>query len=454
VSENRFLQSFSALLASAILVCGTHLLLIASQPAFEPQPAEVELPVSAPSLAPASENSVEITTESASEAPLDRQAAPETTAPEPVRAPSSREITASLPQSLPTPTAPFVGDQTSLGADDAAPTGPATSEAAPDTASAETTSAEPQLPANASVPEQHAVAEIAEEQQHAVSPPVEEQHASTTPSDIASHAPAAQQASVETVAAPTSEPITRAGADDNASAAIVAAAEVAASPSPAGADDNASAAIVAAAEVAASPSPMDEAKSPALTASVDSAMPQAIASAAAVAAAQPAPNLTAAVASQSPQSESVPLPTPKPTPVADGKTAKPAPKPQAPAAEPEDQAATEQKPRWAAMALAPADKDTVAKPKLSPKRTESAGGYNSKIWSALARHKPKTGKSGSASVTFAIGPGGGLKSVRVSGSSGDSQLDQMALATVRNAAPFPPPPNPASASYTIRIYFR
>ena len=154
---------------------------------------------------------------------------------------------------------------------------------------------------------------------------------------------------------------------------------------------------------------MDEAKSPALTASVDSVMPQAIASAAAVAAAQPAPKPTAAVASQSAQSESVPLPTPKPTPVADAKTAKPAPKPQAPAAEPEDQAATEQKPRWAAMALAPADKDTVAKPKLSPKRTESAGGYNAKIWSALARHKPKTGKSGSASVTFAIGPGGGLE---------------------------------------------
>ena len=106
------------------------------------------------------------------------------------------------------------------------------------------------------------------------------------------------------------------------------------------------------------------------------------------------------------------------------------------------------------MALAPADKDTVAKPKLSPKHTESAGGYNAKIWSALARHKPKTSKSGSASVTFAIGPGGGLKFARVSGSSGDSQLDQMALATVRNAAPFPPPPDPASASYTIRIYFR
>ena len=57
-------------------------------------------------------------------------------------------------------------------------------------------------------------------------------------------------------------------------------------------------------------------------------------------------------------------------------------------------------------------------------------------------------------MTFAIGPGGGLRSARISGSSGDFQLDQMALQTVRNAAPFPPPPDPASSSYTIRIYFR
>jgi periplasmic protein TonB len=81
-------------------------------------------------------------------------------------------------------------------------------------------------------------------------------------------------------------------------------------------------------------------------------------------------------------------------------------------------------------------------------------GYNAKIWSALARHKPRTGKAGSATVTFAIGAAGGLRSARISGSSGDARLDQMALQTVRNAAPFPPPPNPASASYTIRIYFR
>jgi protein TonB len=147
-----------------------------------------------------------------------------------------------------------------------------------------------------------------------------------------------------------------------------------------------------------------------------------------------------------PAAPNVPLPTRKPKfAVA---------KPIAPAVEPTVQTATESKPRWTPMALAPADKDTVAKPQLEPKRAESASGYNGKIWSTLARHKPRAGKAGSAVVTFAIGPGGGLRSARISGSSGDSRLDQMALQTVRNAAPFPPPPNPASASYTIRIYFR
>jgi protein TonB len=136
------------------------------------------------------------------------------------------------------------------------------------------------------------------------------------------------------------------------------------------------------------------------------------------------------------------------------KTAQAVAKKPAPATEVAQEAATETKPRWTPMALAPADKDTVAKPKLTPKRAETASSYNAEIWSALARHKPRAGKAGSAAVTFSIGAAGGLRSARISGSSGDSQLDQMALQTVRNAAPFPPPPNPASASYTIRIYFR
>jgi protein TonB len=79
--------------------------------------------------------------------------------------------------------------------------------------------------------------------------------------------------------------------------------------------------------------------------------------------------------------------------------------------------------------------------------------YRAKVWSALARHKPRVGKPGSTTVTFAIGAGGALGSVQVSRSSGNAELDRMAIQAVRNAAPFPPPPSGATF-YTIQIYFR
>jgi protein TonB len=99
------------------------------------------------------------------------------------------------------------------------------------------------------------------------------------------------------------------------------------------------------------------------------------------------------------------------------------------------------------------------KPKPAARRTRvqrklvQNPSYNSKVWSALARHKPRAGRHGSTSVTFGIGAKGELRFVRVSGSSGNRKIDQLALATVRNAAPFPSPPNGAQ-SYTIRIRFR
>ncbi|MEX2165713.1 MAG: TonB family protein [Methyloceanibacter sp.] len=116
---------------------------------------------------------------------------------------------------------------------------------------------------------------------------------------------------------------------------------------------------------------------------------------------------------------------------------------------------------WRPMALAPADAPTP--PKLSPPAPKqassgglSAAAHQSKVWSSLARHKPRAGQRGSATVTFAIGASGGLRGARIAKSSGNAKIDQMALATVRNAAPFAPPPNLKSgaASYTIRIDFR
>jgi periplasmic protein TonB len=79
--------------------------------------------------------------------------------------------------------------------------------------------------------------------------------------------------------------------------------------------------------------------------------------------------------------------------------------------------------------------------------------YCSKVWAALARHKPRLGQPGSTTVAFAIGSSGALRALRVSRSSGNAGLDRRALATVRQAAPFPPPPI-AGVAYTIQIYFR
>ena len=107
------------------------------------------------------------------------------------------------------------------------------------------------------------------------------------------------------------------------------------------------------------------------------------------------------------------------------------------------------KSQWQPMALAPADKPAVSS---VPTARPSGPAYASKVWSALARHKPRAGQSGSTTVMFAIGENGALRGLKVGRSSGNTRIDQLALATVRGAAPFPPPPS-GTASYTIRIDF-
>jgi protein TonB len=99
------------------------------------------------------------------------------------------------------------------------------------------------------------------------------------------------------------------------------------------------------------------------------------------------------------------------------------------------------KPRWKAM--------TVGTP------AASGGSYDARIWAALAHHRPHVGQGGSAVVSFAVGPAGGLRGVRISRSSGNSRLDQMAVAAVRSAAPFPAPPlGSGPRTYSIQIFFR
>jgi periplasmic protein TonB len=109
-------------------------------------------------------------------------------------------------------------------------------------------------------------------------------------------------------------------------------------------------------------------------------------------------------------------------------------------------------PRWKPMTLAPAAKSSIS-PTQNPAKKPDARGYNANIWSALARRKPNAGQRGSTTVTFGIGPAGALRFVRVSRSSGNARLDELALRTVRTAAPFPSPPVSGAAAYTIRIDF-
>ena len=94
----------------------------------------------------------------------------------------------------------------------------------------------------------------------------------------------------------------------------------------------------------------------------------------------------------------------------------------------------------------------VPKP-AAPKSSAGAGSYSSAVRSAIGRNKAATAGRGSATVTFAIGPSGGLRGAKISKSSGNPTLDQAALASVRRAGPFPRPPAGAKSTYSIQIYF-
>lgn len=92
-------------------------------------------------------------------------------------------------------------------------------------------------------------------------------------------------------------------------------------------------------------------------------------------------------------------------------------------------------------------------PKSSSGHKQSQSAYGAGVHAALARHKPRTIAHGSTTVSFAIEASGALGDVRLRNSSGNKQLDQVALQMVREAAPFSPPPHGA-ADYTIRIDFQ
>ena len=95
----------------------------------------------------------------------------------------------------------------------------------------------------------------------------------------------------------------------------------------------------------------------------------------------------------------------------------------------------------------------IAQYSPGPMKGSTLSAYDKKVWTTLARHRQKRISGGSAQVTFGVGPSGELVYARLSRSSGNSNVDQMAIATVRKSAPFPQPmaAHGSVQSFSVRI---
>ena len=93
---------------------------------------------------------------------------------------------------------------------------------------------------------------------------------------------------------------------------------------------------------------------------------------------------------------------------------------------------------------------------MSGDGADEAVSYQQIVFSQLAKAKGiggRQGQPGSAGVRFAIDEAGHLLSVEVVVASGIPTLDAEALAIVRKAAPFPPPPPGAQRTFVANVNF-
>lgn len=118
--------------------------------------------------------------------------------------------------------------------------------------------------------------------------------------------------------------------------------------------------------------------------------------------------------------------------------------------------------RKRARARAQASASGTKKAQASAGRVSASQGairnYAAKVRARIARNKPPSGgRRGQVVLSFSLSSSGGLTSARIATSSGNSALDRSALAAIRRAAPFPRPPQGATASqlrFTIPFRFR
>ena len=428
MSENRFLQSFFAVSASAVLVSGTLLLLSSTAPWNPPQLADGDpsTPDSA-SLSPEATASIDI---EVPQAPLasDQADTAESTEPDMAAADAEPEMPAqaeaeepsgpALPEATSPPEVEAVAALgTPLSPESADVSLDGSGADAPVAVHAEATS---EVGVASDVPAEIAVsvplAEVADLRSDTATDQIAGMLAALPPRPITSDKSEAASTEVATVLAaeppaPASD-VTEAATEKVAT--VLAASQPALAPAPVPVDAPSAAPKVA--EVVVAPPPLPRRKPAA-----PQAQPKALVHPAEPQAAPAKQEL--AKQNAAPQEQAVP--------------------PQE-AEQPRSGSGP-----WKAMALAPANKPTLKVPTARPNNAA----YGSQVWAALARHKPRAGVRGSATVVFSIGENGGLRGVKVGRSSGNERIDQLALQTVRSAAPYPPPPS-GVATYTIRIDFQ
>ena len=102
---------------------------------------------------------------------------------------------------------------------------------------------------------------------------------------------------------------------------------------------------------------------------------------------------------------------------------------------------------------------SVASSGIGRGRSDETSNYLGIVRAQLVRHKhyppssERNGEHGRAVVSFAIEANGSVSRVTLVQSSGVSRLDEEAQASVRRAAPFPPPPSGRRVSYRVPINF-
>ena len=86
---------------------------------------------------------------------------------------------------------------------------------------------------------------------------------------------------------------------------------------------------------------------------------------------------------------------------------------------------------------------------------QEAARYGDRVMRQIAKQRrQKAPERGVVTVGFEIGADGGLRRVAVVSSSGSSALDEVAVAHIRRAAPFPPPPEGAVTRFAFEFVGR